>query len=99
MLEAHECCTSAGWHRELCNGARCRELLQQRGNTCQRQRELQCQWVSLAQQGGQIGRSVTYFSVTQLQCSSGQHDERRCSADAVLGERTSNNTDAEGVVV
>jgi len=28
-----------------------------------------------------------------------QHDERRCSADAVLGERTSNNTDAEGVAV
>jgi len=28
-----------------------------------------------------------------------QHDERSCNADAVLGERTSNNTDAEGVVV
>lgn len=28
-----------------------------------------------------------------------QHDERRFSADAMLGERTSNNTDAEGVVV
>jgi len=28
-----------------------------------------------------------------------QHDEKRCNADAVLGERTSNNTDAEGVVV
>ena len=22
-----ECCTSAGWHKEVCNGARCRELL------------------------------------------------------------------------
>jgi len=28
-----------------------------------------------------------------------QHDERRCSADAMLGGRTSYNTDAEGVVV
>jgi len=28
-----------------------------------------------------------------------QHDEMRCSADAVLGERTSSNTDAEGAVV
>ncbi len=25
-----------------------------------------------------------------------QHDERRCSADAVLGGRTSSNTDVEG---
>jgi len=28
-----------------------------------------------------------------------QHDERRCSVDAVLGERTSDSMDAEGVVV
>jgi len=28
-----------------------------------------------------------------------QHDERRCNADVVLGERTSSSTDAEGVVV
>jgi len=25
-----------------------------------------------------------------------QHDERRCSADAVLGDRTSSSTDAVG---
>ena len=28
-----------------------------------------------------------------------QHDERRCSADAMLGGRTSSNTDAKGVAV
>ena len=25
MQEAQECCTSTGWHREVCNGARCME--------------------------------------------------------------------------
>jgi len=58
--------------------------------------------VSLAQRGGQLGRSVTYFSVTELHATVGstmQHNERRYNADAVLGERTNSNTDAEGVVV
>ena len=53
----------------------------------------------LAQQGGQLGDQL--LTSQKLSCSVAlgstmQHDERRCSADVVLGDRTNSSTDAEG---
>lgn len=78
MREAQECCTNAERHNEVCNGARCREFY---NNAEVREREHLSAAVGASASmgvsspiGRLVGRSVTYFSVTELQCSSGQHD-------------------------
>ena len=59
MQEAQECCTSAGWHIEVCNGVRCVECCNSsevtEGTLVSDRGSFNIERMFLAQQGGQLG--------------------------------------------